>query len=301
MTARRTLTLSHPIDLRRSLGAHRFSPSDPSLSLASDELWLALRTPQGPGTIHVTIEGGTRATVEAWGDGAALLIDRAPQLLGEDDQPVKLALPDRVAQHTRNVRGLRLVKLPSILPYLLVFIVHQKVVAKEAARSMKYLFRRFGEDAPGPAPLRVAPDWATFRQLGDGAFGAAGIDRKRAATIREVAMVHRRIESKWDEPPEVAGEWLRRIRGIGPWTEALVRGVVLGDPDAVLVGDYHLPNTVAYVFAGEPRADDERMLELLEPYRGQRWRVLRLIGETGIHAPRYGPKRQMRPPPGWDR
>ena len=64
----------------------------------------------------------------------------------------------------------------------------------------------------------------------------------------------------------------------------------LGDPDAVSVGDFHLPNLVAFALAGEPRADDARMLELLEPWRGERARVVRLLELSGIRAPRYGPR-----------
>jgi hypothetical protein len=56
------------------------------------------------------------------------------------------------------------------------------------------------------------------------------------------------------------------------------------------VGDFHLPNLVAWALAGEPRADDVRMLELLEPYRGQRGRVQRLLEASGMQAPRYGPR-----------
>jgi hypothetical protein len=36
------------------------------------------------------------------------------------------------------------------------------------------------------------------------------------------------------------------------------------------------------------------MLQLLEPYRGHRARVIRLIGVAGITAPRYGPKMPLR-------
>jgi hypothetical protein len=32
------------------------------------------------------------------------------------------------------------------------------------------------------------------------------------------------------------------------------------------------------------------MLELLEPYRGQRARVIRLLQASGIRIPRYGPR-----------
>ena len=49
------------------------------------------------------------------------------------------------------------------------------------------------------------------------------------------------------------------------------------------VGDYHLPNLVAWALAGEPRGTDERMLELLEPYRGHRGRVQQLLEAGGLH------------------
>ena len=41
---------------------------------------------------------------------------------------------------------------------------------------------------------------------------------------------------------------------------------------------------MAWALAGEPRADDARMLELLEPYRGQRGRVQRLLEVGRIDA-----------------
>jgi 3-methyladenine DNA glycosylase/8-oxoguanine DNA glycosylase len=58
-------------------------------------------------------------------------------------------------------------------------------------------------------------------------------------------------------------------------------GFVLGDADAVPVGDLHLPHEVGSALAGEPHADDTRMLELLEPFRGQRFRLLRLLLAAG--------------------
>jgi 3-methyladenine DNA glycosylase/8-oxoguanine DNA glycosylase len=67
-----------------------------------------------------------------------------------------------------------------------------------------------------------------------------------------------------------------------------------GDPDAISVGDFHLPHLVGWALAGEPRADDRRMLELLEPYRGQRARVQRLLELSGIGAPRRGPRMAAR-------
>jgi 3-methyladenine DNA glycosylase/8-oxoguanine DNA glycosylase len=83
---------------------------------------------------------------------------------------------------------------------------------------------------------------------------------------------------------------LQAFPGVGVWSANEVALVALGDPDAVSVGDFHLKNLVAYALAGEPRATDERMLELLEPYRGHRARAIRCIEHAGLGFPRYGPK-----------
>ena len=87
---------------------------------------------------------------------------------------------------------------------------------------------------------------------------------------------------------------LQAFPGVGAWTAAKVALVALGDPDAVPVGDYHLPHAVGYALDGTVRSTDERMLELLDPYRGHRARVIRLLTISGIGAPRFGPKQPLR-------
>jgi 3-methyladenine DNA glycosylase/8-oxoguanine DNA glycosylase len=89
---------------------------------------------------------------------------------------------------------------------------------------------------------------------------------------------------------EAAYARLVGVPGIGPWTAAEVGVRALGDDDAVSVGDFHLKHLVSFALAGEPRGTDDRMLELLEPFRGQRARVVRLLELSGISAPRYGPR-----------
>ena len=88
-----------------------------------------------------------------------------------------------------------------------------------------------------------------------------------------------------DLPLPEAYARLLAVPGIGPWTAAEVAVRALGDDDAVSVGDFHIPNLVAWVLAGEPRADDARMLELLEPYRGRRALVIRLLELSGWSRP----------------
>ena len=84
------------------------------------------------------------------------------------------------------------------------------------------------------------------------------------------------------------------LPGIGPWSAAEVSMIALGDSDAVSLGDYHLPHQVSWALAGEPRGTDDRMIQLLEPYRGHRARVIRLLTLGGIQAPRFGPRIRLR-------
>ena len=67
----------------------------------------------------------------------------------------------------------------------------------------------------------------------------------------------------------------------------------MGDPDAVSVGDYHLPDIVGWALAGR-KTDDAGMLELLEPYAGHRYRVTRLIELGGSPPRRHGPRMSVR-------
>ena len=121
-----------------------------------------------------------------------------------------------------------------------------------------------------------------------------GIERRRFAVIQTVAARAARLETTANLEPAEARLRLTSLPGIGQWSAAEVSVVAYGDRDAVSLGDYHLPHQVAWALAGEPRATDDRMLELLEPYRGQRARVIRLLTLGGIQAPRFGPRMRLR-------
>ena len=58
------------------------------------------------------------------------------------------------------------------------------------------------------------------------------------------------------------------------------------------MGDLHIPHMVSWHLAGERRGSDERMLELLEPYRGHRGRVVRLLLAGAVPI---GNRRQLLP------
>ena len=175
---------------------------------------------------------------------------------------------------------------------LIAAILEQKVTGTEAHRAWHGLVRRYGEPAPGPPELglRLLPAPATLAALPYWAYHPLGLERRRADLIRGISRDAAALERLADGPLPAAYARLQAIPGIGPWTAAEVGVRALGDVDAVSVGDFHLPHLVAYALAGEPRATDARMLELLEPYRGRRALVVRLLELSGVRAPRYGPR-----------
>jgi 3-methyladenine DNA glycosylase/8-oxoguanine DNA glycosylase len=214
-------------------------------------------------------------------------------MLGLDGEPPPIPVGHPlIARLARRSPGIRIPRSGAVLESLLPAILEQKVTGQEARRAWLGLVRAYGEPAPGPVEwrLRLPPSASALAALPYYDYHPFGVERRRADLIRRVAARAGWFEAIIDLPlPDAYGR-LTAVPGIGPWTAAEVAVRALGDPDAVSVGDYHLPNLVAFALAGEPRGDDARMLELLEPYRGQRARVVRLLELSGIRAPRYGPR-----------
>ena len=286
----RTIPLAVPLDLRLTLGIHARGPGDPAVRVGRTSVVRATRTPEGPASIALELDPGA-VRAEAFGPGAERVLDGLPGLLGLDDDPSALepAHP-LVAELARRLRGLRIGRTGAVMEALVPAILEQKVTGREASRAYRGLIRRYGEPAPGPFGLRLLPARETLAKLPYHALHPFGVEQRRADVIRRSARVAARLEEAVDMLPDAADTRLRSVTGVGAWTAAEVRARALGDPDAVSVGDFHLKHLVAWALAGEPRGTDERMLELLEPYRGQRGRVIRLLEASGLAAPRFGPR-----------
>jgi 3-methyladenine DNA glycosylase/8-oxoguanine DNA glycosylase len=202
---------------------------------------------------------------------------------------------DRVMKDLqRTLPGLRMCSSAVLFESLIPRIVEQKVTSQQAHRSYARLVDALGEDAPGPGGLKLLPSPESLASLPYHAYHPFGIERRRADIIRSVARRIPRLQEICDRSTSILETVLTSLPGIGLWTARHISQCVVGDPDAVIVGDYHIPRTVSWLLAGEPRADDERMLELLEPYRGQRGRAVRMIMASGARAPAYGPRRALR-------
>ncbi|MBA0049471.1 DNA-3-methyladenine glycosylase 2 family protein [Streptomyces sp. AJS327] len=281
--------------MRRNLGVLRRGPYDPTCRLTEDAVWRATRTPAGPATLRLTetpAAGSPGVRAEAWGPGADWALDRLPALLGADDDPAAF-VPHHalLAEAHRRHPGLRLIRTGLVLESLIPAVLEQKVTAEEAYRGWRLLVRRHGERAPGPRDdLWVMPTARDWTRVPSWEWHRAGVDRKRSDTVVRAAGRAGRLEEAAAMPLPEALHRLQLIQGIGPWTAAETLQRSNGDPDAITVGDLHLPRTVGYSLTGARNVDDAGMLELLAPYAGQRHRATRLIALAGAHPPRRQPR-----------
>jgi 3-methyladenine DNA glycosylase/8-oxoguanine DNA glycosylase len=298
----RSLRLAEAVDLRLTVGPLQRGRHDPCLHFdalgpAGSVLWRATRTPEGPVTTRVVADAGAgEIQVRAWGPGSAWALDAAPALLGTLDVASAFRPTHPLLRELRRrLAGLRLPRSQAVVETLVPVIMEQKVVGLDAHRSYRMLVQAKGEPAPGPSPgLLVPPAAATLAGTPSWAMHRWNLERARADTIRRACSSAPRLEETLSMEPDAARHRLSALPGLGSWTAAKVALVALGDADAVPTGDYHLPHTVCWALAGLVRGDDATMLELLEPYRGQRGRVVRLLTASGIQAPRFGPRMPRR-------
>ncbi|HVD48128.1 MAG TPA: DNA-3-methyladenine glycosylase 2 family protein [Candidatus Limnocylindria bacterium] len=264
------------------------------LRLSRPEVWRATMTPDGPATVHLVHAAGG-VEVEAWGPGADWAARQAGPLCGEEDDDTGFN-PGHpfLAQVRKRNPGLRIPKTLAVFEALVPAILAQKVTGEEAHRSYRALVDALGEPAPGPVRMTIPPPPRVLARTPYWTFHRFGIERRRAETIIVAARSAARLEETTTMDIPGAYRRLQAFPGVGPWTAAKVALIALGDADAVPLGDYNLPHSVGFALEGTVRSTDERMLELLDPYRDHRARVLRLIATAGISAPRFGPRMPIR-------
>jgi 3-methyladenine DNA glycosylase/8-oxoguanine DNA glycosylase len=154
------------------------------------------------------------------------------------------------------------------------------------------LVTKFGTAAPGPAPdrMRVPPSAEVWRRVPSWEFHRANVDPGRARTIVGAAQRATALERLGSRPAVAAREALTSLPGVGIWTAAEVAQRAFGDADALSIGDYHVSKMIGWTLLGQP-IDDDAMIELLEPMRPHRHRVVRLLYASGLaREPRRGPR-----------
>lgn len=250
--------------------------------------------------------------------------------LADDHQALVDADPPALARLARRRADYRMGATGDLTGALLPAVLGQRVTAGEAHGAWAQLCRVYGEAAPtdpvltevvgtdlvGTAPvgtasvgretvgpalvgsdraggsdvLTVPPQPAVLARMTAHELHRFGVERSRGDLLIGLARRAPSLNRLVTRTPEEVRRVLCTLPGVGPWTASIATRVAMGDPDAVLLGDLHLPSTVAWALAGEARADDDEMLELLAPYAGHRARVQQLIKVAGIRAPRRGPR-----------
>lgn len=302
------------IDVEATVRTDRSRPGAVARHCRDGVLRRAEPGPEGPLLLEVcaTTEG-VAVAVRGPAVTPAEVVERAlagaAGWAGCDDHPDDEAFAALVRQHP-VLAGLHhrlgtpcLSRLPRVGEAVGRAILAQLVQTVEAERTIAQV----AEQAGTPAPHRL---WAWPTALATGRQPAwrlrrCGVSARSARALHEAAMADGplRTAAASCRADTAATTWnelerrLRRLPGVGAWTAAEVRRM-LGDPDAVSVGDYNLPDLVGHALGGEYRQrprrgwTDEEMLELLAPYSGQRRRVLRLLGLGRASGLIRGPARR---------
>ncbi len=294
MKSARTVVFPGAVSFGHTLAPLRRGRGDPCFRAPGDgSVWRTSLLPSGSVTARISRVAPNAAQGVAWGSGAEEFIETLPAMLGlkDDDSDFVPGHPTVAAAH-RRVPHLRLGRTGLVLEALIPAIIEQRVPGADAFRSWRVLVTKYGTPAPGPAPvgMRVMPPAQVWRHIPSWEFHRANVDPRRAQTVVACARRASSLERLASRPAVQAREALMSLPGVGEWTAAETAQRAFGDADAVSVGDYHIPKMIGWTLLGRP-VDDAGMLELLEPMRPHRQRVVRLLEASGLaYEPRRGPR-----------
>ncbi|HET7173349.1 MAG TPA: DNA-3-methyladenine glycosylase 2 family protein [Nocardioidaceae bacterium] len=275
---------------------------DPAFQRDADgTVWRAARTPHGTATLRVTTyRRDGEVELEAWGDGRAWALDRAPALLGADDDLSGFEPHDaRVRAAWMRDRRWRMSRTGLVLEALVAAVLEQRVTGQEAWTGWRLMLQRFGDPAPGPGEqrgLRCLPTAQVLTQIPSWEWLRCQVDGSRSATVVRCASRSDSLERTLGLPAEAVDRRLRSIPGVGAWTSAEVRQRAHLDADAVSFGDYHVGRHLGLALLGHEATDDE-LAELLEPDRPHRYRIQHIVTTRmpgrARHWPRPAPRRHL--------
>ncbi|MFK8023583.1 MAG: DNA-3-methyladenine glycosylase [Ilumatobacter sp.] len=288
------------IDLANTLQVIGIYGADPTFRKGPGRFAKAVLTPDGPGELELRWARDGAVDAEAWGAGADWLVDRAPHWVGltDDIDGFDPSLNARVEHLWRQHSGLRLAACGVIWQELVLVLLGQRVTTEEAAKSFRRLCLTWGEPSPGPNELTLPPEPSAIASLSYVDLHRINVERRRAEAILLAARRANRLEEAAAMPVADAITRLSALPGLGAWTATATVIASHGAPDTVLLRDYGMPTLVNYAFTGDAThldpddGGDEVMLAHLEPWRGHRQRIIRLLFAAGITAPRRGARQR---------
>jgi len=276
-----------PVHFSRTFSMQSLGPYDPTAESSPDLFRKAFFYRSAPATLEFQRypEG---LLVTAYAPEADALLEETLAGLAQDDRYRSFSTDDDgIWRLHRSQPGLRLLRFPWLYEMTCSAILQQRIRTVDAMRDWRHITQRWGFAAP--LGLRAFPSAEILARVAQFELQALGIDAQRARTLLRFAQESRFVPVRTTLNFDEIRQRLIRIPGIGPWTTESVLGFGAGDTDAAIPGDLHLPHLVCYALAGEIPGSDERMMELLEPFRGHRFRIIRLIYASRLVVPRSTP------------
>ena len=162
---------------------------------------------------------------------------------------------------SRQLRGLRPVRLPTVAHALLRAYCGQLIEARRARDLERTIIRRL--TAVGHGRLHHSPTTRDLAALAPARLRALGLHERRAASLVRICR-SLELERLHDVPTADVAARLERERGVGPWTVGVVCLEGLGRYDYGLVGDLGLVKLLR-ALRGRP-VEGRETAELLTPY-----------------------------------
>jgi DNA-3-methyladenine glycosylase II len=186
------------------------------------------------------------------------------------------------------LRGLKPPRYPTLWEALAHAIIFQQISIHAAAAIMRRSVELLGARVSAPDITCIAfPPPEVWLEADDGALRAAGLSRNKVGHLRAAARAL--LEGAIDEvalealSSSEAGERLRGIPGIGPWSASVVLLRGLGRLDVFPLRDSGVARSLE-MLSGDVRLDQEAVLETLGPVRGMLYFHL-LLGRLRNLAP----------------
>jgi DNA-3-methyladenine glycosylase II len=268
--------------------------------LAPDGAYVRVLDYRGPAVVRVTQVNRRTLAVGIDGDrrGHARLLALVRRMLGVE---VDLTGFYRSASRIRwlhsvvlRMRGVKPPRHPTLWEACVNAIAFQQVSVAAASAIVRRVIVELGEplERHGTRLYRF-PGVACVQGARDAQLRAAGLSASKIATLRRVADALG--EGSLDEtsleerPSPDAAALLRRIKGIGPWTAAVILLRGLGRLDQFPAHDSSVARNLA-LFGESAPPDVDAVLEALGPQRGMLYYHLllaRLEARDDLGRPSY--------------
>jgi DNA-3-methyladenine glycosylase II len=236
----------------------------------------ALADRHGVNLIEVAQTGARSVNVRIAGSKAARWLPVVRGMLGLDvrlDEWYRRTKPFPWLDYlARELKGLRPPRYPSLWEALAHAIVFQQISIHAAGSIMRRTIEAISEptmDGGAKYYPFMRPDELLMTR--DATLRAAGLSGNKIAHLRSAAqaVTDGRVHSAGIErlPTPQAAEALCSVRGIGPWSAAVVLLRGFGRLDVFPMKDSGVARTIR-LLSGNPNIDAHALLEALGPVRG---------------------------------